>query len=251
MPGSDPSHLDGLNVASPLASGTGVPPTRDGPFRELASRDAGIRDGRSEEDLVLAIRAGEAGAWAELARRVLPRVYGLCFRLLGKRDEASDAAQAVMLRLVQVLGQYDARSRFSTWTYRIATNVCISRMRSAKVRQTLSLSAPEGSDGDARYSPVGREPDPRVGVERQDAARRLGLALASLEPDQRAILILRDGQDLSYEHIAGVLDVGLGTVKSRLFRARAALRQAMEDLAPGSVDRAGGHSSEGRGSEGD
>jgi len=175
---------------------------------------------------------------------VLPRVYGLCFRLLGKREEASDAAQAVMLRLVQVLGQYDARSRFSTWTYRVTTNVCISRMRSAKVRHTLSLSSAEGADGEARYSPVGREPDPQRGVERQDAARRLGLALASLEPDQRAILILRDGQDLSYEHIAGVLEVGLGTVKSRLFRARTALRAAMEESEPGSFEKLRGTAAE-------
>lgn len=223
----DPSHTDGLNFA--MSAGGESPQPR--------GRDGANRDSRTEEELVAAIRAGEAGAWAELARRILPRVYGLCFRLLGKREDASDASQAVMLRLVQVLGQFDAKSRFSTWTYRITTNICISRMRSAKVRQTLSLSAPEGADGDARYSPIGREPDPRLGVERQDAARRLGQALANLEPDQRAILILRDGQDLSYEHIADVLGVGLGTVKSRLFRARSALREAMEELAPGSVEK--------------
>ncbi len=189
----------------------------------------------------MAIRRGEAGAWADLARRILPRVYGLCFRLLGKRDEAADAAQAVMLRLVQVLDQYDARSRFSTWTYRVTTNVCISRMRSAKVRRTTSLEAvAEGVSGAVRTeTPAGREPDPSLSVERSDATRRLAGALASLEPDQRAILILRDGQDLSYEHIADVLGVGLGTVKSRLFRARSALRAMMEE-SERPAKRAGG-----------
>lgn len=199
----------------------------------------GAGGGRSDEELVVAIRGGEAGAWADLARRTLPRVYGLCFRVMGRRDEASDAAQAVMLRLVQVLDQYDARSRFSTWVYRVTTNVCISRMRSAKVRKTSSLDGVGGGEeGRGRgVQPVGREPDPRVGVERMDAARQLGVAMAGLEPEQRAILILRDGQDLSYEHIAEVLGVGLGTVKSRLFRARTALRTALGVLEPAETGR--------------
>lgn len=188
---------------------------------------------------MLAIRGGEAGAWAELARRSLPRVYGLCFRLLNRREDAADAAQAVMLRLVQAIDQYDSRSRFSTWAYRITTNICISRMRSAKVRKAASLdSLIDGQEGTSRpIAPAGREPDPRLGVERSDAAKRLSVALAGLEPDQRAILILRDGQDLSYEHIADVLGVGIGTVKSRLFRARSALRAALDEADPQSGER--------------
>lgn len=205
-------------------------------------RPALVADGRSEEQLISAIRAGDPGAWAELARRILPRVYGLCYRMLGKRDDAADAAQASMLRLVQVLDQYDSRSRFSTWAYRVTANICISRMRSAKIRRASSLDASSGSTEPRVFQVQGREPDPRSGVELSDAARRLSVALASLEPDQRAILILRDGQDLSYEHIAGVLDVSLGTVKSRLFRARGALRAAMEgssaSAAPGSREGA-------------
>lgn len=214
-------HPDGRRI------GVGIP----------QNRGDGVRL-ETEEDLVRAIRSGDAGAWADLARRILPRVYGLCYRMLGRRDEASDAAQATMLRLVQVLEQYDARSRFSTWTYRVTANVCISRMRSAKVRRAVSLDGLSDAGDGSREGPVQRrEPDPRSGVERSDAAQRLGRALEKLDPEQRAILILRDGQDLSYEHIAGVLGVGLGTVKSRLFRARAALRAAMEAAAPEAVER--------------
>jgi RNA polymerase sigma-70 factor (ECF subfamily) len=144
-----------------------------------------------------------------------------------------------MVRLVQALDQYDARSRFSTWTYRVTTNVCISQMRSAKVRRTSSLDVmAEGPEGSIRVNqPAGREPDPHLGVERADVVRRLAGALAELEPDQRAILILRDGQDLSYEHIADVLGVGLGTVKSRLFRARSALRAALEEPVVGRAEK--------------
>lgn len=210
-------------VASP--AGGGILP------QIAAAPDAEPRlvDTRSEEDLIEAIRGGDPGAWAELARRVLPRVYGLCYRMLGRREDAADAAQAVMLRLVQALDKYDSRSRFSTWAYRVTANVCISRMRAAKVRRTASLDGMgAGSEGGRGPTPQSRELDPRSGVERSDAARRLAAALASLEPDQRAILILRDGQDLSYEHIAEVLGVGLGTVKSRLFRARSALRTVLE-----------------------
>jgi RNA polymerase sigma-70 factor (ECF subfamily) len=102
-------------------------------------------------------------------------------------------------------------------------------MRSAKVRRASSLdAAADAGEGGRGLGPQSRELDPRSGVERSDAARRLAAALAGLEPDQRLILILRDGQDLSYEHIAEVLGVGLGTVKSRLFRARSALRTALE-----------------------
>lgn len=205
------------------------------PRRVVASPTPGLPgETRTEEELIALIRGGNPGAWAELAKRVLPRVYGLCYRMLGRREDAADAAQASMLRLVQALDQYDSRSRFSTWAYRVTANVCISRMRSDKVRRSTSL---DGTPGLGEYSvapvPQSRELDPGSGVERADAARRLAAGLASLEPDQRAILILRDGQDLSYEHIAEVLGVGIGTVKSRLFRARSALRAAFEGAGEG------------------
>ncbi|MCB9841212.1 MAG: sigma-70 family RNA polymerase sigma factor [Phycisphaeraceae bacterium] len=189
---------------------------------------------RTEEELVRAIQGGDQEAWRDLARRVLPRLYALCYRMMGRREDAADAAQAAMLRLLQVIGQYDGRSRFSTWAYRVTTNICISRLRSAKVRRTASLDGGRGPDpgaGSGRtMEPQGREPDPGSSVEHSDAAARLVRAMRTLEPEQRAILILRDGQDLAYDRIAEVLGIGIGTVKSRLFRARGALREAMEGM---------------------
>ncbi|MEZ6233940.1 MAG: RNA polymerase sigma factor [Phycisphaerales bacterium] len=188
----------------------------------------------AEEDLVRAIQNGDQDAWRDLARRVLPRLYALCYRMMGRREDAADAAQAAMLRLLQVIGQYDGRSRFSTWAYRVTTNICISRLRSAKVRRASSLDAArdpnEGPGVGRSIEPEGREPDPGSSVEHSDAAARLVRAMRTLEPEQRAILILRDGQDLAYDRIAEVLGIGIGTVKSRLFRARGALREAMEEM---------------------
>lgn len=184
--------------------------------------------------LVRSITAGEAGAWRLLLGRHQANVYNLCLKLVGNKDLAEDLAQDTLVKIVQHIARFDGRARFSTWLYRITMNVCLSRLRAEKVRRHSSLDeqAGEGAPSHASLIP-GREPGAWSSVESSERSRHVLLALECLEPEQRAILVLRDTRDLDYEQIAEILDVPVGTVKSRLFRARAALRTALEQHESG------------------
>jgi RNA polymerase sigma-70 factor, ECF subfamily len=190
-----------------------------------------------EQDLVRAVRAagrrGETGrsAWGTLLARYQDRVFAVCLRMVGDREAAADLAQDTFVKVIHGLDSYDGRSKLSTWIIRIAMNVCLSHLRSQKLRRHASLDAPAGGTDRPKSEQIagsGRELEPSLGVEGDERRRIVSAGLADLPADQRAILILRDVQGLDYEQIADVLGVAVGTVKSRLFRARLALRSAVE-----------------------
>lgn len=218
-------------------------------------------DDARDADLIARIRvAGPADrqAWSELVRSYQDRVFSVCMRMLHDREAAADLTQDTFVKVIQGIESYDGRSRLSTWLIRIAMNACLSHLRAQKLRRHASLDAPPDHNlnrggslgGPDRFSDVrspsghhtrsGREQSPADGVEHQDRRRLVAAALATLEPDQRAILILRDVQGLEYDQIAAVLEIAGGTVKSRLFRARLALREAIERLESPSGARAQG-----------
>ena len=144
------------------------------------------------------------------------------------RDQASDLTQDTLVRVIEGLPGFDGRSALSTWVIRIAMNGCLSHLRKARIRRHASL---EGS-GSAVARPIrGREElSGAERVEYDEEALRLLDALECLDPETRAILVLRDLQELEYARIGEVLGIAVGTVKSRLFRARAALREAMRTM---------------------
>lgn len=177
-------------------------------------------------------------ALTELLAAYQRRIYSVCFRMLRRPEDAADVTQDVLLKLVENLSSYDGRSKLSTWIIRVAMNASLSHLRRQKTRETQSLGAGshidvEGGAGPAEPRtppPASREPSPLQSVQ-QDQQRTLVLrALESLDADTRAILVLRDTQDMDYQQLAEVFDVPIGTVKSRLFRARAAFREALEAL---------------------
>jgi len=183
--------------------------------------------------LVERIRAGEKDAWNDLLDRHASRIFNLCLRMVGSREFATDLAQDAMVKIIEGIGTYDGRARLSTWIHRVTMNVVISKLRAEKHRRHASLEAARGSD--AEHRPItmrdaleAGEPGPEASVEIEQQRRRVFDALLEIAPDQRAIIVLRDAQGLDYEQIADVLGIAVGTVKSRLFRARAALRQAIE-----------------------
>ena len=189
---------------------------------------------------VAAVKSGDAGAWAGLIQRHQDRIYSTCVRMVHDREMATDLAQDTFVKIIKGIDSFDGRARLTTWMTRIAMNVCLSKLRSEKLRRHASLELmSEGRSGPGAESEGGRgieleqsrEPGLSSGVEAHEDRERVLAALRQLDPDQRAVLILCDCQGNSYEQIAVVLGVAVGTVKSRLFRARAALRDAVEHLA--------------------
>jgi RNA polymerase sigma-70 factor (ECF subfamily) len=179
-------------------------------------------------------REGDHAALGQLLSAHQGRVYGVCLRMVRHPDDAAELAQDTLVKVVQKLGDFRGDARFSTWVTRIAMNLSLSHLRKRKLRQTVSLDQPAHA---AAVTPrgamlAGGELPPDQRVEEAEMQRLLQSALGRLEPDQRAVLVLRDLQQLDYAEIARALELPVGTVKSRLFRARLALRQMMEHHEP-------------------
>jgi RNA polymerase sigma-70 factor (ECF subfamily) len=183
-----------------------------------------------ELQLVQAHRRGDADAMSELLRSYERRIYSVCYRMVRDEHDARDLAQDAMVKLLQGLDSYDGRAKLSTWVIRISLNCCLSHLRKQRLRRHGSIDRdwPQGAGGPVLAAGAGRELLATGGVERTEMQNILSRALGSLDPQMRAVLVLRDMQDLEYSQIAGVLDIPVGTVKSRLFRARMALRTAVE-----------------------
>ncbi|MBI5625121.1 MAG: sigma-70 family RNA polymerase sigma factor [Elusimicrobia bacterium] len=159
-------------------------------------------------------------------------VYNLSLRLVGKPADAEDLAQDALLRALKALPGFRGDSSLSTWVYRITVNTWKNRVRSEKRRgfwKTVSLNLFTGEEQDEE--PAFKAPDPPLdaGLESDERAKTLQAALLELDAEERAVIVLRDVEDRPYREIASVLGVPEGTVKSRLSRARQALRHKLKD----------------------
>ncbi len=151
--------------------------------------------------------------------------------MTGNRDDAAEVAQEVMLKIVEHIQSFHGQSDISTWMVRIAMNLSISHLRKRKLRQTTSLDAPLPGNGQDQSSALreqladSREPSPDSDVQHQETVAQLQAALTHTSTTIFApILVLRDVEGLDYQQMADVLALPVGTIKSRLFRARLALR---------------------------
>jgi RNA polymerase sigma-70 factor (ECF subfamily) len=169
-------------------------------------------------------------------------MYAVCFRMVRDPDSARDLTQDTLVKVIQGFDSFDARARLSTWMTRIAMNVCLSHLRKQRLRRHASLETAGAGGADREGGignglPQGREPSAASRVEGGEAREFLLRAMERIDPEHRAVLTLRDLQGMDYREVAETLDVPVGTVKSRLFRARAALREAVEALGwKGGVD---------------
>ena len=180
----------------------------------------------SERELLALVRRGDARAFEALAGPLEGMVYGLCLSMLHAPQEAEDAAQEAMLRAYRALPRFMGVSRFSTWLYRIAKNTCLDvlrRQRAAGKSVSLEQLREDGYDAPSGDAP----PDERY--ERREEQRRVAAAIERLPDDMRALLLLRFGENLSYEELSARLHLPPGTVKSRLSRARDKLRQILQN----------------------
>lgn len=186
---------------------------------------------QDETTLIDRARSGDAGAAAEIVERYQGKIYALCTRVLGDSEAAADITQETLIKVLTGLERFDGRSALGTWIHRIAANACYTRIRSDRVRRRAHAPWPEHGEP---TEPRGVQHPGQV-QEAEERGRLVSAALATLQPDHRVALVLRDVQGLEYDQIAEVLGVPTGTVKSRLFRARAAMREAIEhaELAQG------------------
>lgn len=186
--------------------------------------------GGREATLISRCATGDEVACTELVNEHQRMVYQLGLHLLGDPDEALDLSQEVFLNVFRTIGRFRGQSALRTWIYRIAVNQVRNRQRWWKRRhraQQISLEERIESKGDLPAPNVLEEPDRMFG--RKELASRIAAALKSLPFEQRTAVILREVDGLSYEEIAYTLDVAVGTVKSRLTRAREALRAQLRE----------------------
>jgi RNA polymerase sigma-70 factor (ECF subfamily) len=180
-----------------------------------------VTDQALDEDLVRRYLAGDGGAFATLVERHQARVFNVCLRVLGNVEDAADATQDAFLTTYRKLDQFRGEAAFTTWLHRVAVNACYDILRK-KRRQPLLRSVPV-EDG----------PEPELGPPAADHADEVAgttdaAAALTLVPEEfRVALVLADIQDLAYDQIARILDIPVGTVKSRVHRGRLALARAM------------------------
>lgn len=170
---------------------------------------------------------GDTDAFGVLVRRYQERLFNTVYRLVGNAEDAQDVVQDAFLNAYQSLDSFKGDSLFFTWLYRIAFNTAISLKR--KQRNILSLNGGTGRGGDAALEPLdgSEESRPGRGLERAEEERRIQDALNRLSPEHRAVLVLKDMEGQKYEVMADILGVPIGTIRSRLHRARTELRELL------------------------
>lgn len=183
----------------------------------------------SDDDIALLdrCRSGDRAAFGELVRRHQDRIYNLCVRLLGNRAEAEDMAQATFLKAYANLAKFQPRAAFSTWLYRIAVNTCLDHQRRPFFESIFRRSA---SGEEFVLDQPSTAPSPEKNLENRQLRSALSRALARLSPKLRAVIVLKEFEGLAYDEIAATLEISLGTVKSRLARARGELQELLQEF---------------------
>ena len=176
-------------------------------------------------------KRGEEDAFQEILGRYRGPIYNLCYRMARNPEDARDLAQEVFIKVFSLLDRFDEGYAFSSWLFRIATNHCIDHLRRNRLR-FLSLDGTTGPDGEEYEFQVAADtPEPDEVLQRKEALERLEEVIAELPPHYKAITLLRHDQQLSYEEIAEVLQLPLGTVKARIHRARNLVQQMLKARA--------------------
>jgi RNA polymerase sigma-70 factor (ECF subfamily) len=179
----------------------------------------------SDEELVELAQEGSRAAFASLIDRHKAAVFGMALRVIGNREDAEEAAQDTFIRAFRALDNFRRDAKFSTWLYRIAMNVCLTKARQSRLDVTSIDESMEEEDDSAPLQIADRAEDPEQVVERTDFQERVRSLIASLPPKYSAVLTMYHMHDLSYEEISEALDLPIGTVKAHLFRARNALKK--------------------------
>lgn len=182
--------------------------------------------------LISQITQGDRAALGDLLEQHRQRFFNIAIRMVGHREEAAEVTQDAMLKILKGIDSYQGQAALTTWMTRIVMNTAISHLRKRRLRRTVSLDAPGTADAE-RPAVIQtqladhREPMPDQSVQQQELIRCLQDAISRLDTDFHSVLVLRDIEQMDYRQISEVLQIPVGTVKSRLFRARLSLRREM------------------------
>jgi RNA polymerase sigma-70 factor (ECF subfamily) len=182
--------------------------------------------GANDDRLIAECLKGNTASFGLLVRRYQDRLYNTVYRLVDHAEDAQDVVQEAFLNAYQSLGSFHGDSAFFTWLYRIAVNTAISLKRKKRVMVRI-----DGRDGEPAIDPHDPSDFSRPGhaLEQAERERLVRQALARLSPEHRAVLVMKDMEGQKYETMAEILRVPIGTVRSRLHRARLELRELLED----------------------
>jgi len=184
----------------------------------------------SDIQLVERCRAGDMEAYSALVRRHQDRVLNVIYRFVSDYEDARDIAQEVFIKAYRGLSSFEGKAQFGTWVYRIAVNAAISHARKKSRRKpALSLSA-EDDEGHNPGDPPDTSEEPSRVLDAKERRALIERAIDSLDPDHRAVVVLKDIEGYDYEEIADMIGCPKGTVKSRLHRARMELREKLKPL---------------------
>jgi RNA polymerase sigma-70 factor (ECF subfamily) len=184
--------------------------------------------------LIKAFQRGDKRAFDQLVIRHKDRIFNLCYRFIGDYEEANDSAQEAFVKACGSLKTFRLESAFSTWLYRIAVNTCKNKLGSSSYRakrKTVSLDNPGNNEVGALPMEIQNgTPSPLARMEEKERRRLVQTALDALPAEFKMVVALRDIEGLSYEEIAQVTGLNLGTVKSRIARARTDLRNKLRGV---------------------
>lgn len=184
----------------------------------------------SDHNLIEAAKNGDEAAFAVIVNRYRNPITNYLYRFLNDYEEAVDLAQETFVRVYFAIERYHTEYAFSTYIYRIATNLAISELRKRKRRTILSLTGLFQTDADdtTEFQPEDKKPLPDKDLIDDEQGRVIAKAIATLPAKYRIPIILRDIEGMSYEEIATILELGLGTTKSRISRARGLLKEKLK-----------------------
>lgn len=184
----------------------------------------------TDHELIEATKGGDEAAFAEIVSRYKGPLINFIYRMLDDYDEAVDLTQEAFVRVYFAIERYHSDYAFSTYIYRIASNLAISEIRKRKRRKLFSLTGLFQADPDSeeQYQPPDSAPGPDEETVTGELRESIARAISSLPDKYKAPIVLREIEELSYEEIAEILGLGLGTTKSRISRGRAILRQKLE-----------------------
>jgi len=182
----------------------------------------------TDEELIAQFQAGNEDAYLEIVERFKNRLFAFIYRFVGDEDIAEDLVQDTLIKVYTHRHAYREIARFSTWIYTIAGNLARTELRKRKRRATFSMSAL--GLGEREYELPSEDFTPSKTLEGEQTEKHIRIALAKLPLHFRTVIILRDVQELSYEEISKIMKIPLGTVKSRINRARLRLQEMLSSL---------------------